>query len=418
MNVTSLVYNAAAQALRAGPPAAVRQALLAARARTLALADDFERALGPRPPGVAYHPDLNPPIWELGHVGWFQEWWIGRNRQRALGVRCEPDHERAASFLREADAWYDSGRVAHRTRWDLPLPDSAGTRDYLARVLAQTLELLDALPADAGEDALYFYRLVALHEMMHAEAGTYMAQALGIPLRPESPYAECDAAAELVLPPQRFRLGSPSAGGFAFDNELQAHEVEVAAAVIDSQPVSWARYLPFVEFGGYEQREWWSDAGLEWLARQPERLPRYLRSTSTGWQALRAGRWQTLPLQQAAVHLSAHEVDAWCRWAGRRLPGEAEWECAALTLPGFVWGQVWEWTASTFLPFPGFAPHPYRDYSAPWFGTRRVLRGACPATDAGLRHPRYRNFFEPHRSDVFAGFRSSRASDADLRLAV
>jgi EgtB-related family protein len=88
------------------------------------------------------------------------------------------------------------------------------------------------------------------------------------------------------------------------------------------------------------------------------------------------------------------------------LPTEFEWECAALSGPGFSWGHVWEWTASPFIPFPGFVPHPYRDYSKPWFDTRRVLKGACAATSAALAHPRYRNFFEPQRSDIFAGFRS------------
>jgi iron(II)-dependent oxidoreductase len=416
MKTTSPVYSAAAQALRSGPPESVRQALLGARRRTLALADDYQAALGPRAPGVAYEPDVNPPLWELGHIGWFQEWWIVRNRQRHLGIRCEPDHKRPDSLLAHADAWYDSSRVPHRTRWELPLPDAEGTRDYVARVLAQTLALLDDLPSSANDDALYFFRLVALHEMMHAEAAVYMAQSLGIPLREGNASVDLGAPAELALPAQRFRLGSPAAG-FAFDNERASHEVEIAATAIDAQPLSWARYLPFVEAGGYEDATWWSDAGRSWLARQPRRVPRYLRPAATGWERQRHGRWEPLPLRHPALHLSAHEAEAWCRWAGRRLPTEAEWECAAGALPGFVWGQAWEWTASPFEPYPGFEPHPYRDYSAPWFGSRRVLRGSCAATDPALAHPHYRNFFEPHRTDIFAGLRSCRTADGGAVVA-
>ena len=155
--------------------------------------------------------------------------------------------------------------------------------------------------------------------------------------------------------------------------------------------MSWARLLDFVGAGGYAQRRWWTDAGWDWLQRHKERrhqLP------------------VAMDLDAPAMHLSAHEADAWCRWAGRRLPTEAEWECAALNAPGFSWGRVWEWTASTFDAYPGFSAHPYRDYSAPWFGTRRVLRGACDATSPWLAHPRYRTFFESERSDIFAGFRS------------
>lgn len=102
-----------------------------------------------------------------------------------------------------------------------------------------------------------------------------------------------------------------------------------------------------------------------------------------------------------------HEAEAWCRWAGRRLPTEAVWECAACSAPDdFRWGDVWEWTASRFAPFPGFVPHPDRDYSAPWLDGRRVLRGASTCTQARLRHPRYRNYFPHTRSDVPAGFRT------------
>jgi gamma-glutamyl hercynylcysteine S-oxide synthase len=114
-----------------------------------------------------------------------------------------------------------------------------------------------------------------------------------------------------------------------------------------------------------------------------------------------------LNLRHAACHLTAVEAEAWCHWAGRRLPTEAEWERAAVQQPqAFEWGHVWEWTSSNFGPYPGFDAHPYRDYSAPWFGSHRVLRGASFMTQPRMRHPRYRNFFMPHRNDIAAGFRS------------
>jgi EgtB-related family protein len=138
------------------------------------------------------------------------------------------------------------------------------------------------------------------------------------------------------------------------------------------------------------------------------RLPPHVRYEGHGWQVCCFGRWRPLDLNAPAVHLSWDDAQAWCLWAGRRLPTEVEWECAAHTLSGFVWGEVWEWTASVFEPYPGFVAHPYRDYSAPWFGSRRVLRGACAATSNHLLSPRYRNYFTPERCDIFAGFRSAR----------
>jgi EgtB-related family protein len=135
--------------------------------------------------------------------------------------------------------------------------------------------------------------------------------------------------------------------------------------------------------------------------------PLYLRQTAGTWQQWRHGRWQLLDQSLPACHLSAHEARAWCRWAGRRLPSEAEWVRAAQLAPdAFRWGDVWEWTDSRFAPFPGFVAHPYRDYSAPWFDGRPVLRGASFMTQPRLRDVHYRNFFLPHRRDVPAGFRS------------
>lgn len=367
----------------------VRTALLDARQRTLLHARAYVAALGPAM-AVAYDTRVNPPIWELGHIGWFQEYWVGRNSGRNKGVRWDESYRPTQSSMPAADALYDSSRIEHRTRWALDLPNYASTLHYLEATLAQTLGLLDALDEKAGDDELYFFRLVALHEEMHAEASAYMARALGIafPSYAKGPLTPASATT-LRIPAQLFCLGHTGAG-FAFDNELGAHELALDAFEIDTLPVSWMRFSDFVRGGGYEQQQWWSEGGWQWLQR-------------TGPSCHNI---ESMEPDAPAVHLSAHEAHAWCRWAGRRLPTEAEWECAAITQPGFAWGRVWEWTASPFERYPGFQPHPYRDYSAPWFTSRLVLRGACDATSRYLADPRYRNFFEPHRNDVFAGFRS------------
>ncbi len=375
-------------AARRGSRADLAAALRDSRARTLALLDAYVAALG-ESLVVPYSVQLNPPLWETGHTAWFQDYWIARSRQRELGLRCDPEHERPAGRLPRADALYNSSRVAHDTRWGLVLPGLAATRAYLADSLAETQALL--ADAEATDDALYFYRLVLFHEDMHAEAAIYMAQALDIALPAGllRPAKTPGANAPLRIPAQGWILGYADAG-FAFDNELAAHAVAVADYEIDSGPVSWARYLPFVEAGGAAP-------------------PRYLRRQDGQWQGRLFGAWRELNHDAPAVHLSWHEADAWCRWAGRRLPSEAEWELAAGTRPEFRWGQVWEWTASRFLPYPGFVAHPYRDYSAPWFSDRYALRGASRATAPRMVHPRYRNYFTPERNDIHAGFRSCAA---------
>lgn len=399
----------AATLARMGGPAALAQALVASRQDTLATFAAFERAL----PALAVPmlDTLNPPLWELGHIGWFQEHWIARNPQRGRGVRADPEAPRAASGRTGADALYDSSRVPHDTRWQLPLPDADATRDDLSRQLQQTLALLQT--GGDGDDALYFFRLALLHEDMHHEAALYMAQGLGLEIADHRWQPQPLAAPRASL---RFDAGPWPLGhdgpGFAFDNELARHTVPVAACEIDSRVLTWAEFLVFAEAGGYAQPQWWSPEGAAWRSRQSAPLPRYLRQEGHTWLQWRHGRWGVLDLALPACHLSAHEAEAWCRWSGRRLPTEAEWERAAVTRPeAFAWGQVWEWTASPFLPYPGFAAHPYRDYSAPWFGSRPVLRGASFMTQPRMCHPRYRNFFPASRHDVPAGFRSCRAAE-------
>ncbi|HEY9067587.1 MAG TPA: selenoneine synthase SenA [Burkholderiaceae bacterium] len=397
---------AAALAVRQGGASVLADALQASRRDTLATFAACERAL----PGLAVplSAELNPPLWELGHIGWFQEYWLARNPVRGDGAAADPQQPRNRPLRPDADALYNSSTVPHDARWTLPLPDADATRAELARQLAGTLALLREV--DQGDDdSLYFFRLTLLHEDMHHEAALYMAQSLGVVMD--------DArwqATPLPAPPPpitlergRWTLGSAADHGFAFDNELSAQTVDLPETAIAAQAVRWAEFLPFVEVGGYADDRWWSPAGRQWRAAQRAVAPRYLRRDGAGWQQWRHGRWQALDLAEAAVHLSCHEAEAWCRWAGRRLPTEAEWERAALSRPAhFRWGDVWEWTASPFQPFPGFRPHPYRDYSAPWFDGRPVLRGASFMTQPRMRHPRYRNFFPAHRNDVPAGFRS------------
>jgi ergothioneine biosynthesis protein EgtB len=394
-----------AHAARTAGPDWLAQALLDARADTLATFAAFERALPGL--GVPQREELNPPLWELGHIGWFQEFWLGRNPERHRGAQADPDRPRPAGVRAEGDALYHSSRVAHAVRWSLPLPDAAATRSDLAAQLDRTLALLERAVDD--DDALYFFRLALLHEDMHHEAALYMARGLGLAIDDARwrPAALPAPPPPLQLPATGWTLGSTPGAGFAFDNELQAHPVSVDAVEIDAQALRWAEYLPFVEAGGYEAPQWWDEAGRAWLAARRQRAPRYLRRGGSGWEQCHDGRWQPLDATQAACHLTLHEALAWCRWAGRRLPTEAEWERAALGAPGaFRWGEVWEWTASPFAPYPGFRAHPYRDYSAPWFDGRPVLRGASFMTQPRMRHPRYRNYFPPHRADVPTGLRS------------
>ena len=356
---------------------------------------------------VPQQPTVNLPLWELGHVGWFQEWWTGRNPHLHGGVRADPDVARNPPVRRGSDALYNSSLVPHATRWSLDLPDADETRWDMDRQLAQTLTLLAGY-SDESDDALYFFRLALLHEDMHHEAALYMAQALGLD-QPDLRWrarTERGLRAELALDAGLFRQGHEGPG-FAFDNELPAHDVDIGAYRIDRRALNWSEFLPFVEAGGYSQTQWWSDAGKHWLqAHQPD-CPAVLRRADGSWQQRQGSRWLPLMSAAAACHLNLFEAQAWCAWAGRRLPTEAEWERAAVQRPQhFSWGQVWEWTASPFAPYPGFQPHPYRDYSAPWFDGRPVLKGASRMTQPRMQHPRYRNYFTAERTDLVSGFRS------------
>ncbi|HEU0200477.1 MAG TPA: selenoneine synthase SenA [Burkholderiaceae bacterium] len=383
----------------------LRAALVEARQYTRALVDDLDDDQW----RVPLLPIVNPFLWEVGHVGWFMEHWCLRWRGA--------DRTPGPSILAHADRWYDSSRVAHDTRWSLDLPSRAATLDYLDAVLAATLDALER--ADETDAALYFFRLALYHEDMHGEAFAYMRHTLGYPAPAnkwaankwgQTPFFE--AAADVDVAGGEFEIGAlppgKGASGFVFDNEKWAHPHTLRPFRIAARPVSNGEYLRFVEDGGYARTDLWSGAGKAWLDATRRGGPRDWRKderTDGSWLERHYDAWQPLMPQYPVQHVAAFEAEAYCAWAGRRLPTEAEWEAAALAT-AIVPAGVWEWTASPFVPYPGFSADPYADYSAPWFHTHRVLRGASFATPARIVHPKFRNFYLPGRDDVFVGFRT------------
>ena len=345
---------------------------------------------------------VNPPLWELGHLAWFQEFWLQRG-----GDFNTP------SVLAHADRWYDSARVAHDTRWTLDLPDLAATRRYAQTVLERSLALLEQNAL--SDERAYFAQLVVFHQDMHNEAFSYSWQTLGFAVPALPPLARSPAhpplAGDIDVPAGTVALGARPGAGFVFDNEKWQHQVKLAGFAIARSVVSNAQYRNFVDSGGYARRALWSEAG--WTMRQQGARdhPRYWRRDQGAWLVRRFDAWLPLADDAPVMHVNAHEAEAYCRWAGRRLPTEAEWQHAAgSAAQRFVFGQVWEWTASRFAPYPGFAADPYREYSAPWFvEEHRVLRGGSFATPARLLRTTLRNFYKPERADLFCGFRTCAA---------
>jgi ergothioneine biosynthesis protein EgtB len=389
-------------------------ALMDARNQLLQVLARLEQALGPdlRVPSSV---DTVPPLWLAGHVAWLAEYWIARNPQRALGGRCPADGVRLASVDPQADTWFDPRLVPHAQRWSLALPDAGAVRAYLLDTLETTLELLE----HAGDDdaALYFYRMALFHEDLRCEQLLALAQAVGVSVGLAVP-AGAATRPPLLLPATRWTLGW-SDSGFAIDVERGHEAVAVPEFEIDAQPVNWAQYVEFIADGGYDRQELWDARGWAWLQSEAEREgrrgPRYVEQIGVASGAVLQtvfGKSTRMGASQLAMHVSWWEADAWARWAGRRLPTEAEWEIAAVQAArrGFRWGEVREWMAGTVRPFAGFFPDawtPHAELDAqPVFGLARVQRGASFATRARMKDPRARWWALPERDDGFVGFRT------------
>ena len=343
--------------------------------------------LGPR----AAH--LNPPLWEYGHIVWFQERWC---------LRAQPDGRYAASLLANADALYDSSTVPHDTRWGLPLLKPAAVDDY-AHLVADAIAT--RLRSGLDNALAYYAELCLYHELMHIEAWWMAFQDLGYAPPRLLVTDKLPSSPRLAFTEREITLGSTPDHGFIFDNEKWQHSVRVPAFDIDATPVSQGSFLKFVESDGYQRRAAWSEAGWAWRDASEATHPVYWRRQEGGWQVRRFDQWQALNPDAPVLHVNLFEAGAYAAWLGRLLPTAAQWLCATQSSE-FLWGQAWEWLREPFAPYPGFAPDPYQDYAQPWFHTHWELRGGGPVTDPQLKRPGFRNFYLPHRRDAFSGFRT------------
>ncbi|MGE5651038.1 MAG: selenoneine synthase SenA [Bacillota bacterium] len=387
---------------RTAPPQALAAGMLDARARTLAFFDCLAACGMDDPARMPMLPIVNPPRWELGHIAWFAEWYILREASSSA-----PQAARRPSIWPQSDTWFNSNTIAHDTRWSPELPPATAVRAYCRDVHDAVLDKLGR--TEDSDAALYPYRLILAHEDMHGEAFAYTLQTLNVasPALLAVQDAPPGAAGEIRFAGGSVELGGRPGAGFVFDNEKWAHSCEVKPFGIDATLVSNARYREFVDAGGYREPRFWSAAGREWLAWHGADAPRGWRRDGNDWHQPRFGALQALAPDEPVRHICLYEAQAYCAWAGRRLPKEAEWVCAAQSgNPAFRWGELWEWTDTIFAPYPGFSADAYREYSAPYFGTHQVLRGASFATPPRMRSAAFRNFYMPQRNDIFAGFRT------------
>jgi len=418
-----------------------------ARQRTLQLVVDLDdiQMVGPR---LAI---VNPLRWEIGHVAWFEEYWLLRHF-------CG-----RPPILSDGDSMYDSAKVAHDTRWDLKLPSKIDTEAYMTRVLDDVSEQFKAnglVTPERQRTAEYFLSLTLFHEDMHDEAITYSRQTVNYPppqLTAIDEIAVRDANngtqiahRDVFISGGPFKLGNTTSEGFVFDNEQQPFIVTVQPFWMSSTATTNAEYASFVNDNGYQRKELWSLEGWEWCKSSGAEHPAYWTLDRDSWWRRNFDALVPLEPNLPVLHVNWYEADAYCRWVGRRLPTEAEWEMAASAEPGsglkrrFPWGNdspaphranldsramgcidvnalpdgdsaygcrqmignTWEWTSSDFVPYPGFVAGPYKEYSAPWFGNHKVLRGGCWVTRSRLIHNTYRNFYTPDRRDIWAGFRT------------
>lgn len=394
---------------------------------------------------------INPPLWELGHITFFYEIFLLRSLKEAK------------PYINKAEELYESFQVNHDSRWELELPDRKDTLDYMETILSRLIDWLNSNEPDARET--YLFLISILHEDMHVEALTYTRQTLGYTKPKFSTVNTPDddisilepVSGDVDIPGGTFMLGASPDAKFTFDNEKWAHPVEIKPLKIARTTVTNHEFTAFVNAGGYENTKYWSYGGRVWLRKTKSKHPFYWQREDNRWMQKHFDKYIPLDKDLPVIHINWYEAEAYCNWSNRRLPTEAEWELAASSeitenkesfkdhkrlypwgdAPGTqrvanidsifmdcvdvmafpagdspfgcrqMIGNVWEWTSSPFYPFPGYiVDQPYKEYSAPWFGDRKVLRGGSWASSSRIVNNTYRNFFLPYRYDIFAGFRT------------
>jgi iron(II)-dependent oxidoreductase len=413
------------------------------RSRSLAVLEP----LSERDLVVQHSPLMSPLVWDLAHVGNYEDIWLLR-RLDADGVGSEYDH------------LYDAFRHPRRDRPSLPLLGPREARTYIASVRAHVLDELDRVALDPDRPLVsgaFVYGMVVQHEHQHDETMLATLQLMQgeapVPAAEPVPGAAPLPSAEVFVAGGAFLMGTDTEP-WAYDNERPAHEVDAAPYWIDAVPVSNRAYAEFVAAGGYHEPQWWTDAGWAWRQESELEHPAYWRHAGGGsWSRVRFGVEEPLRSDEPVQHVCWYEADAYARWRGKRLPTEAEWEKAAAWDPRerrarrYPWGDdppdpsranldqrhlrpapvgaypagasaygcrqmigdVWEWTASDFTGYPGFRAFPYREYSEVFHGPDfKVLRGGSWATYHAAVRNTFRNWDYPIRRQIFAGFRCAR----------
>ena len=414
-----------------------RAALAEARERTLALVapvrgDDLDRV---------HDPLVSPLAWDLGHIAAFEDLWLCR---RAGGL---------APLRPELTEVYDAAETPRAGRGAAPYLRRDDALEFMRAVRERALGVLERVDLSPGGDRLnangFVWEMLVQHEHQHNET---MLQTLQLaepgvyaPSRPTAPGAARGGPATVRVPPGSFLMGD-AGEGFAYDNERPRHDRALPGYSIDRAPVTNGDFARFVGDGGYRRREVWSSEGWAW--KEGERVERPLYWTADGCER-RFERIEPTDQDLPVMHVSWYEADAYARWAGKRLPTEAEWEKAASwgaeagrprrypwgdepptpalanldqlrfgPVPvgaldgatpegvGSMLGDCWEWTASHLTAYPAFRAFPYRQYSEVFFGPEyRVLRGASWATRPSVARNTFRNWDLPQRRQIFAGFR-------------